>query len=259
MVKLNLAHKKQALLAGILLLSSSAYGYANTAIEQALSNPNRPSHELILDKVRKPAQVLEFFQLKPEMDVIDVFSGPGYYTELLSHLVGKNGSVAMHNHSSWEAYSKKGSDARIKNNRLPNVYQVMQDLNNTKLTANHFDAATIFLGIHDMFLASEKSENGDKIDVNAFFNALYKSIKPGGIVGIVEHQAKKGADPVKSAELHRTDSSKIIEIMTTAGFTLEAQSNILRNYQDDHTQLVFDKSIRWQTDRVVLRFKKSAL
>lgn len=225
-------------------------------IAQALLHPMRSEKEVLLDALRKPAQILEFFQIEKGMNVIDVFSGPGYYTEILSHLVGSSGSVAMHNHSAWEAYSKKGSDKRIKDNRLPNVYQVMQDLNNTKLKSNHYDAATIILGLHDMFLLSEKSASGDKIDSAAFLTSLYKGIKPGGVVGVIEHEASNDTEPKDSAELHRLNSDFIKKIMEEAGFIFEKQANIFKNSNDDYNKIVFDKEIRRHTDRAVLRFRK---
>ena len=225
-------------------------------IEQALSHPMRSEKEVLLDTLRKPAQVLEFFKIEKGMKVIDAFAGEGYYTEILSHLVGRSGSVAMHNHSRWEAYSKKGSDKRIKDNRLPNVYQVMQDLNNTQLKTNHYDAATIILGMHDMFLVSEKSESGDKIDSAAFLFSLYEGIKPGGIVGVIEHEASIDTVPEDSAELHRLNSHFIKQIMQQAGFVFEQQSNILKNSNDDYNKVVWSKGLRRHTDRSVLRFRK---
>ncbi len=225
-------------------------------IEQALSNPMRSEKEVELDSLRKPAQVLEFFQIEKGMNVIDVFAGEGYYTEILSHLVGSSGSVAMYNHSLWEAYSKEGSDKRVKNNRLPNVYQVMQDLNNTKLKTSYYDAATIILGLHDMFLVSEKSESGDKIDSASFLSSLYKGIKPGGMVGVIEHEASIDTAPEKSAEFHRLNSQFIKKIMIKAGFVFEQESKIFRNNNDDYNKIVWSKGLRRHTDRAVLRFRK---
>lgn len=248
-------------LATITILSTSmamSYSQAsgNNDIAQALSNSMRTEKEILLDTLRKPAQVLEFFQIEKGMKVIDVFAGEGYYTEILSHLVGSSGKVGMHNHSKWEAYSKKGSDERIKDNRLPNVYQVMQDLNNTQLKSNYYDAATIILGLHDMFLISEKSESGDKIDSAAFLSSLYRGIKPGGIVGVIEHETNVDAVPKDSAELHRLNSVFIKKIMKAAGFVFEQQSNILKNSNDDYNKIVWSKGLRRHTDRSVLRFRK---
>lgn len=254
---ISLRNVALSILTGIsVTLLSSSYATADDYIQKALTHPDRPSKELLLDPLRKPAQVLDFFQLKKGMNVIDVFAGEGYYTEILSHLVGRSGSVAMYNHSVWEAYSKKGSDERIKNNRLPNVYQVMQDLNNTKLKKNHYDVATIILGMHDLYLKSEKSESGDKINTPAFLASLYQGIKPGGVVGIIEHDTKQGTAPVESAELHRLDSHFIKQIMEQAGFLFEAESNILKNANDDYSKVVWSKGLRRHTDRAVMRFRK---
>jgi len=255
---------KKTLAAVAILSTCTTLSYSQAAgvslgvnnIKQALSHPMRSEEEVLLDSLRKPAQVLEFFQIENGMKIIDVFSGEGYYTEILSHLVGSSGSVAMHNHSPWEAYSKKGSDERIKDNRLPNVYQVMQDLNNTQLKANHYDVATIILGMHDMFLVSEKSESGDKIDSAAFLSSLYRGIKPGGVVGVIEHEASIDTVPEDSAELHRLNSHFIKQIMQQAGFVFEQQSNILKNSNDDYNKVVWSKGLRRHTDRSVLRFRK---
>jgi len=244
----------------VVLSSSMAMSYSQASsysdIEQALSNPMRSEKEVELDSLRKPAQVLEFFQIEKGMKVIDVFAGEGYYTEILSHLVGSSGSVAMYNHSLWEAYSKEGSDKRVKDNRLPNVYQVMQDLNNTKLKTSYYDAATIILGMHDMFLVSEKSESGEKIDPAVFLSSLYKGIKPGGMVGVIEHEASIETTPKDSAELHRLNSHFIKKIMLKAGFVFEQQSKIFRNKNDDYNKIVWSKGLRRHTDRAVLRFRK---
>ena len=253
---INPTKVKSLLFTSFLLLSSVANAGLKQDINNAIHEQSRPARDIKLDVDRKPAQVLAFFQIKKGMNVIDVFSGEGYYTEILSHLVGESGSVAMHNHSVWEAYSKKGSDARIEGGRLANVYQVMQDLNNTKLKPNHYDAATVVLGMHDLFLKSEKSESGEKINVAAFLSSLFKGIKPGGVVGVVEHENKLGTTPEKSAELHRLSSKVIIDIMEQAGFIFEAESNILRNKNDDYNKVVWSEGLRRKTDRAVMRFRK---
>lgn len=231
----------------------------NTAIEAALQHPARPSQDLKLDQVRKPAEVLEFFQIEPGMRVLDVFAGPGYYTEILSRLVGGEGSVTMYNHAPWEAYSKAGSDARVEGGRLDNVTTQFEDINTLKLPADHYDASVIILGLHDLYHRSEKSVSGDELNTSYFLRALYAGMKPGGIVGVIEHEAKPGSDPYKTAdELERLGSDHVLSIMTEAGFILEAQSSILRNNFDDYSKGVFDPAIRRKTDRAVMRFRKPA-
>lgn len=231
---------------------------AGDAIDAALINPERPSHDLRLDPVRKPGAVLRFFEIEPGMAVLDLFSGGGYYSEILNHLVGDQGHVTMYNHAPWEAYSKKASDARTANGRLRNTSTKYEDLNTLSFEAEGYDAAIAVLGLHDLYLKSEKSLSGDAINPAHFFQALYAGIKPDGIVGIVEHEAKKGMDPAESAELHRLDSSYIKQMMEEAGFVLEAQSSVLRNNSDNLKQVVWTDGLRRHTDRAVMKFRKPA-
>ncbi|MEX0300110.1 MAG: hypothetical protein AB3N28_13645, partial [Kordiimonas sp.] len=155
---------------------------ADNPIHDALQHPARPSQDLRLDHVRKPAEVLTFFEVKPGMKVLDVFAGPGYYTEILNHLVGSEGKVTMFNHKPWEAYSKAGSDARVKGNRLKNAKTMFEDINTVEFLSNHYDASLIILGLHDLYHRSEKSVSGDELDTAYFLKALYNGMKPGGVV-----------------------------------------------------------------------------
>lgn len=230
---------------------------ANDPIVSALQHPARPSQDLRLDHVRKPGEVLNFFGIKPGMSVLDVFAGPGYYTELLSHLVGAEGVVTMYNHTPWVAYTKAGSDARVKDGRLPNVITLFKDINTLVLPKAKYDAAVIILGLHDLYHKGEKSASGQELDPRYFLNALYNGMQSGGIVGVIEHDAKLNGDPYETADnLERLNSDYIKNIMSEAGFLLDAQSSILRNNFDDYNKSAFDPSIRRRTDRAVMRFKK---
>ena len=85
---------------------------------------------------------------------------------------------------------------------------------------------------------------------------MFQSIKPGGILGIVDHQAASGSPGETGNTLHRIDSAIVIAELTAAGFVLDGESDALRNTDDDHTKGVFDPEIRGKTDRYVLRFRK---
>ena len=95
-----------------------------------------------------------------------------------------------------------------------------------------------------------------QIDVPAFLAELYQGIKPGGTLGIVDHQAVSGSPPETGSTLHRIDSAIVIAELEGVGFVLEGESNALANAEDDHTKSVFDPEIRGKTDRYVLRFRK---
>jgi predicted methyltransferase len=83
-----------------------------------------------------------------------------------------------------------------------------------------------------------------------------QGIKPGGSLGIVDHQAVSGSPAETGSTLHRIDSAIVIADLEGAGFVLDGKSNVLANAEDDHSKGVFDPSVRGKTDRYVLRFKK---
>jgi predicted methyltransferase len=84
-------------------------------------------------------------------------------------------------------------------------------------------------------------------------------VKPGGTVAVIDHVAKPGGDTREVVEkLHRIDPAVVRADFERAGFVLEAQSEMLRVPEDDHSKNVFDPSIRGKTDRFVYRFRKPA-
>jgi predicted methyltransferase len=82
-------------------------------------------------------------------------------------------------------------------------------------------------------------------------------MKPGGIVGVVDHVANPNTDTRATVDkLHRIDPNVVKADFKRAGFVLVGSSNILRNPKDDHSLLVFDPKIRGMTDRAVFKFRK---
>ncbi|MCH7833810.1 MAG: methyltransferase type 11, partial [Proteobacteria bacterium] len=70
----------------------------------AVANPARSDSDRARDAGRKPAQVLDFMRIAPGMTVLDMFSGGGYYSELLSYVVGENGSVVAHSNEAYLSF-----------------------------------------------------------------------------------------------------------------------------------------------------------
>ena len=93
------------------------------------------------------------------------------------------------------------------------------------------------------------------LDGIAFLEELRKGLKPGGIVGIIDHRAAAGAPPETGDSLHRIDPVLVIANMEAAGFIFEGESNLLANPDDDLTKSVFAPDIRGNTDRFVMRFR----
>jgi predicted methyltransferase len=207
------------------------------------------------DAGRNPEAVLEFFGVQPGDVVLEMWAGGGYYTELLAHVVGERGKVVAHANTPILNFAGEDHTNRHADNRLPNTEVLLAENNELALEADSFDAATIILNYHDLYWSSEEY-GWEQIDVPAFLAELYKGIKPGGTLGIVDHQAVSGSPAQTGSTLHRIDSAIVIAELEGAGFVLEGESNVLANPEDDHTKGVFDPEIRGKTDRYVLCFRK---
>ena len=221
----------------------------------AVASETRPEADRESDASRQPEAVLEFFAIQPGDVVLEMWGGGGYYTELLASVVGEDGTVLSHANTPILNFAGEAHATRHADNRLPNTEVMLAENNTLALEADSIDAATIILNYHDLYWASEEY-GWDEIDVPAFLAELYKGIKPGGTLGIVDHQAVSGAPTETGSTLHRLDSAIVIAELESAGFTLDGESNVLANPEDDHTTGVFDPAIRGKTDRYVLRFKK---
>jgi len=221
----------------------------------AVASETRPEADRDSDAGRQPEAVLEFFGIQPGDVVLEMWGGGGYYTELLAHVVAGNGKVISHANTPILSFSGEAHAIRHADNRLPNTEVLLAENNTLALEADSVDAATIILNYHDLYWVSEEY-GWDQIDVPVFLAEVYKGIKPGGTLGIVDHQAVSGSAAETGSTLHRIDSAIVIAELASVGFVLDGESKVLANPEDDHTKDVFDPEIRGKTDRYVLRFKK---
>ena len=221
----------------------------------AVASETRPEADRESDAGRKPEAVLELFGIQPGDVVLEMWAGGGYYTELLAHVVGESGKVIAHANTPILAFAGEAHTNRHADNRLPNTEVLLAENNELALEADSFDAATIILNYHDLYWSSEEY-GWVQIDVPAFLAELYKGIKPGGILGIVDHQAASGSPAETGNTLHRINSELVIAELKGAGFAFEGEIIALANAEDDHTKSVFDPEIRGKTDRYVLLFRK---
>jgi predicted methyltransferase len=226
-------------------------------VAAAVSNPQRLSVDLASDANRKPAQVLSFFNIKPGMTVLDLFSGGGYYAEILNSIVGEDGRVIAHTNEAYIPFSGEVYKTRYLDGRLVRTETIISEANDIELEENSLDATLMVLTWHDFMFADP--ENGwQAIDENLLLDKLCRAMKPGAVLGLIDHVANSGGDTTEVAKtLHRIDPQVVRDSFTNSCFTLEAEAEFLRNAKDDHTLAVFDPSIRGQSDRFVFRFVRN--
>ncbi len=225
------------------------------AIAQMLNAPERSEADRKRDAQRKPDEVLAFMGLGPGMVVLDLYSGGGYYSEIIARSVGDRGRVVAHNNEAYLAYARDEISSRYADGRLANVERLTAENNELKLPQSTFDMVTIILAYHDVYFVDE--ENGwPRIDGAALLAELHAALKPGGVLAIVDHVAEAGAPAETGGTLHRIDPARLEKDITAAGFVLEARGDMLRNPDDDLSKPMYDPQVRGKTDRVVFRFRR---
>ena len=209
-------------------------------LKAILANSERPDTERALDEARKPDQVLPFYGVKAGDKVADIFAARGYYTAILSQVVGPKGVVYSANPSARPEWTD-----RYKNPQFANVRVVEGSFENVALPQNgSLDFVLIHLNYHDL-----------APDVRTAMNQrILAALKRGGVYGVVDHSAKDGTGNEAVKTLHRIDKALVIQEVTTAGFVLAGEGQMLRRPEDTRDFNVNKE--RNKDDRFVLRFEK---
>jgi predicted methyltransferase len=225
--------------------------------KQELAKESRPTEDIVKDASRHPDEVLRFFELKKGMQVLDLFSGAGYYSEIVSGIVGKDGNVDAHNNSAYINYiGPEKMHARYADNRLPNVREVHQEADDLQLCESCYDRVLMILTFHDLYYVDEK--NGwNKINAPTLLGKIKKSLKPNGLVGIVDHVAPSGSGEQAGGTLHRIDPQLIKDKMKQWGFTLTGEADFLANPKDSGELPMWDETVKGKTNRAVMKFAQS--
>jgi predicted methyltransferase len=243
------------ILALALLPLGSAMAASSQSIAKAIDRPDRLEGDADSDSGRKPTEVLAFFNIEPGMTVLEMFSGGGYYSEILSYVVGSDGAVHAHNNKPYIAYAKKSLDKRYTPGRLDNVKRFEAENNELELSEGKFDAALLILAYHDVYHVDK--ENGWlPIDGPKMLAEIYGSMKPGAVLGVVDHVAAAGSPPETGQTLHRIDPQLMKKEIEAAGFVFDGEIDVLRNPGDDLTKPMYAPEVRGKTDRVVYRFRR---
>lgn len=253
-----------------------APAHADEALRAAVASGHRTVANVARDAARHPVETLAFFGLKPTDTVVELSPGGGWYTEILAPYLRERGQliVAGADPASSEGGQVRASlRLRAKFDALPGVYG--------KVSTTVFDPATGKLdiapaGSADKVLTFRNVHNwmslGDEAKTRAVFAAAFRALKPGGVLGVVEHRlpASRPQDP--KAPTGYVHQAYVVKLAESVGFKLDASSEINANPKDsaDHEKGVWalpptyanqDKDrAKYQaigeSDRMTLRFVK---
>jgi predicted methyltransferase len=222
-------------------------------------------------------------------------AGGGYYSELLSYLVGPSGHVLLLNNTAYDKWSEGGWEKRLagnrstaegipgsangatrgnrstaegiprsasgatRGNRLPNVEHRTVDLQHLDLPDHSLDALLLIKVYHDFYwIDTDPKAAWPKMDAAVVLDQLTRVLKPGGVVLLEDHSAKAGTGSADAGTLHRIDEAYTVRDFEKRGFKLIGKSDLLRRPQDERTLVSYTSPGLGKTDRFVLVFRKNA-
>jgi len=221
-----------------------------------VSAPGRMEGDAMKDGSRKPEQILAFSKIMTGATVLELEAGAGYYTELLSRVVGPTGKVIMQAPKEFESFYKDALAARTKDARLANVTVSWSPFDKLEAADASVDVVTWFQGPHELWCKAACG-NAPMGAPTAAFADIARVLKPGGYLVVMDHAAVVGSPDTTGNDLHRIDAAIVKPMIEAAGFTQDEESQLLANSADDHTKGVFDPSIQGRTDQWLIRYKKN--
>ncbi len=225
------------------MLAAASLSVAANSLELVVAGEHRSDAAKARDEYRHPVQTLEFFDVKPNMTVVEISPGGGWYTDILAPLLKDKGRlIAAHfdPESDVEYYQKslKNFREKIANKDVYGNVELSVFAPPAKVDIapeNSADRVLTFRNVHNWYI------RGGEESVSAAFESFFKALKPGGILGVVEHRMPESMDQEGNKRSGYVKQSLVIKWAEAAGFKLLGASEINANPKDtaDHPKGVW--------------------
>ncbi|MEH2127883.1 MAG: class I SAM-dependent methyltransferase [Nostoc sp.] len=207
--------------------SEKATFNGTTTLQTILTSSHRSEQNRLRDKYRHPAQTLEFFGLRPNMTVVELWPGTGWYTEILAPFLAPKGQLIVTNFAPSTSKPALALQEKLAANSevfgKVKVAQINPPNELTLAPKNSVDMVVTFRNIHNWVKAGYAEQ---------VYAAAYKALKPGGILGVEEHRALRGTSLQESIKTGYMSEDGVIAAVEKAGFKLVGKSEINANPKD---------------------------
>lgn len=220
----------------VCLLAFAGIVHAADTLQAVVDGSQRSEAHKARDVSRHPVQTLKFFGIRPDMRVVELNPGGGWYTEILAPYLHDRGRL-------FEAVPPADSQSQFLKRMRASFEKKLQGAPAIYGKVKLVDFAPpkqVKLGPDgsaDMVLTFRNLHNWEhRGSLKSVFGAAYEVLKPGGVFGVVAHRAKPGSDPKTTAvQLHRMPEAFVKRLGESVGFKLAATSEINANPKDDRT------------------------
>lgn len=220
-------------------------------ISAAVRHPDRSAADRLRDSTSHPEAVLRFLGVQPGMVVFDFLGGAGYYSELLTRVVGAEGQVYLHNNQGYQGLMR-GLPRRLQGRGMDSLTVYVREIEDINLPSNTVDLVLMVKVYHDFYYLN----NGWAVRPEAALQTVHRILKPGGLLGIIDHRAPDGSGSSFAQNLHRISADFTRADMESHGFRFDGASQVLANPIDDLLSSPFQAELRGRTDRFLHRYVK---
>jgi len=218
------------LLASSVLTAQAADHFSS--LKREITGKQRSVEHKDRDKYRHPLKTLEFFDVKDTMTVVEIWPGEGWYTEIIAPYLKDKGKLytAHFSADAKEPYYQKNLLEFVKKlNKQPKLYgkvelTVLQPPELLQIAPdNSADRVLTFRNVHNWMKSDQAA---------AVFKAMFRALKPGGILGVEEHRNSTLRPQDTKAESGYVTEDYVIALARNAGFEFLAKSEINANRKD---------------------------
>ncbi|HZW59605.1 MAG TPA: methyltransferase [Woeseiaceae bacterium] len=208
------------------------------ALDAAINGAHRSAANKARDSYRHPQETLAFFGFRSDMTVVEVWPGGGWYTEILAPALQADGRFYAAQYSVNPAFGYQREYFGSYLSKLGGMPDLYRDVIVTHLAAPHeleiaprgsADMVVTFRNVHNWF-----EQGYGKHAATLGFVAMFDALKPGGILGIVDHRWPDASNEDPGAENGYISEERTIAYAEAAGFEFAGRSDINRNPRDTH-------------------------
>lgn len=190
------------------------------------SSPTRTPENKLRDQYRHPFETLSFFGIRPNMTVVEIWPGEGWYTEILAPYLADKGvyyAATSANKYGAATKAKLDSDAHAYGKARLVVFPAVEGSAN--VPDGSADLVLTFRNVHNWIMAGDET-------AAANFRELYRMLKPGGVLGVVDHRLPENGDTAREKTSGYLRESTIRRLAEQAGFRFDGSSEVNANPKD---------------------------
>jgi predicted methyltransferase len=203
-----------------------------SALDAAIAAGTRTPANVARDRYRNPGPTLAFFGVRPSDTVVEIWPGGGWYTEILAPYLRQGGGT-------YYAVANGQGLTRINEWRTarPELYGAIRtaafpawEASDTRVPDGSADVVLTFRNVHNFRMGYQRPDRQD-YTLEAFRQA-HRMLKPGGVLGVVDHRLPENADAERERSSGYIKQSTVVALAQQAGFRLAATSEINANPRD---------------------------